>query len=1475
MADQEPIQEPTQVEDVPNLFPEFTDRVGTRSRATPDPLTAARISDATTKIEARGLTSLDFRIREMRGEKLVDGEEASWITHSKRLQSSFFNEASIVGTGVFETAHRLPEYMYLQGVDPDFDPYANASDLIAEFPLIEDDIKDGVLEDLTNQELYNSWLERKRVDAKHREILNDLNIAERVAYGIPGVATDIVTGGIIVRGAGIAFAKVKGVVALNSVKSVVAAKAATSYTAALGKARNFSAALTVTSASKIAEVTKAIRASTTFATISKSQAALRAGKVTAAVTHKFIRPIGAVTKTVTAPVVWAAGRSASTVGRNMIGGANVLATPAQIGVKYAEWMKRGNLYVRMGKLSASGGVFNAMEEVALGVIDSDRTVDDMDEIVNALYGGIVFGGAIGGIIEGHRAFKTKRTGMLIEDQATVNRRKEEAHRAGNDVLDTQRQYRDDYAKADIKATVDLDAINKGTLKPVKGTLVAILKTTENANEWNRAFRKGRKNGYEVVDDVAIKDAYKDDKMMEIISPRLMDGMQAKGNNKVLDAWVALQSTFAVSSRLQRSKISLAKLGAYHLLDYSAPLQKNALSPLTEQGFIPAASYKQAMEGKSNQITRKIDKVYKEFKASGKLDNFKYEAADGDTLLMSGSQAVRKFQLGRAALDYRRRLNDPDFKSSGVHPSVIAANQELDDFFKYYENQMKESGVPIAEADSTWSTRYKDVEQMKMFPGEHKQLLFEDYIHAREQLPLKERELFDDLKVIPKDIRSDLTTKLKAGQKIEIDKLKDGHKANKEAIREDVKTSKLSKAKKKEDLKTRLDAANDSHRLDLQATRTAQKREFINEDMLLEFHPSTHKIWDQAIPGYFRGKASNVHDIQIDDLVGSKGATGSGMGNVFKKRSVPSRDWRYSKFYNHSLQDTMDTYTRRVAGRIALRRSILGMDDNTVGYIEALTGKNIKETMSYDTLKDAIKEQAKIQAGPSRRVAARAEKSGDLKLKEQTQKEAQKLEEDASKSLDLIDEMIGHIDPSELDFTGGRAGLGLGNLAVNTIATGTIMSKLGGVAKSAIMDFAHARISRIFKKDELETVKRLFSELDSIPKRDLEFYSFHMKNADRGRHIAEDYNPVRGGYKNSFYYKADKFLQNERDRFFSISQIKKLDNAMKLSMLPQIEKDILDISIKFKRAGGKVTKEGVSQKEALRLVGADEAQSAQMSGYGINARTANQYINEIMEHGQDINGKQPWTTFDEFEAYSKDHAVYHNYQKWGNKKLVETITTAVDRQVGDLVPEPKIGSLPANSRDLQWRMFNMFQSFTYSFANQTLNRLRFAKKGDRMAYMIKLFGFAVISKTIHDLTSRGMSLENQAKEWEDNTSKQIYETIQRSPILGWFSRPMGLLESTPIGISKNLDNHAEDKNYYRSRGLDTEIGGAGWNYASDLYDVTHGLLTNGKLSSYQQDRLWKLVPYNNLWQFELATRPFDLDGKTEKQQERRDRIEQRK
>lgn len=620
---------------------------------------------------------------------------------------------------------------------------------------------------------------------------------------------------------------------------------------------------------------------------------------------------------------------------------------------------------------------------------------------------------------------------------------------------------------------------------------------------------------------------------------------------------------------------------------------------------------------------------------------------------------------------------------------------------------------------------------------------------------------------------------------------------------------------------------------------------------------------------YRAKLAEFYRAGADDAFESLTKPGERHGvadaltftNPMARRAVELNEARILDFLETDPDRILEKYHHTMGGRIAVRRSIQ-LNPSVAGAVlkdgtPITTGEHL---MSYlretvDTL-DTFARTADAQAG--RKVGARGSLLGTVESLRN------RVEKDIGLPLSLLEgrDPLGSSRGPVFDAARflGRSALRLSNL-----------NKLGSVAWAQINDLAPVSLYMMKNPRSLAIIPRAVLGLKTLPKRDLEVLGLMFDRLARSRSFGEvDFVGERRGFGTGATRRISASIERGSERLSdTIGKVALLDwitNTNK-RVSGAILLDDLTRNARKVVAADDLVKAGKSEADALAKVRLNRYDAARFNKLGLTADAARTWLRLTWEHGIIPDGnntplRSRYAALAEFIAADADGAVVHpNFEEWnladrGVRDVVDRVMANLNAEVErSMVVTPGAFDRPLANQTIIGKLFNQFQSFGMAFVNQRLRVMAQMPAKYQLWYLMQYQMLGAISDAIsNDLAGR-RSLDETAREWQQNPLGMSYAAWERSGLAGWWGRPIAIADAmnipySPGNLTGNTVGSSAARHVQPGRLL-TFLGPA----ASDLdragrvvSDVAAGRADSG--TAYQGA---KLLPYQNLLWLRLMHR----------------------
>lgn len=206
----------------------------------------------------------------------------------------------------------------------------------------------------------------------------------------------------------------------------------------------------------------------------------------------------------------------------------------------------------------------------------------------------------------------------------------------------------------------------------------------------------------------------------------------------------------------------------------------------------------------------------------------------------------------------------------------------------------------------------------------------------------------------------------------------------------------------------------------------------------------------------------------------------------------------------------------------------------------------------------------------------------------------------------------------------------------------------------------------------------------------------------------------------------------------------------------------------------------------------------------------------------------------------------NLDAWDDKAAFRAYSSAVQREVDDLIVTPGLDRPNWHDENLAYSMLAQFQSYTFT----AHNRIVMSALQGNDPYLLQGFSLAIAMGALSYYTGAWVSGGNS---WEKARNRDadgvLYEAIDKSGILGALSLVTRLGEQLPY-TSELAIFGGEEQKYRRPSGLYGTIFGPTAGQLEKVADVLTNI-DDEKQRERIMRRIWTLLPYNNVFYIQAA------------------------
>jgi hypothetical protein len=1072
-------------------------------------------------------------------------------------------------------------------------------------------------------------------------------------------------------------------------------------------------------------------------------------------------------------------------------------------VKAGQWAKAGSLPAQFGKAALLGAGANTAQELALIGINPDRAVDsNAMELAMAAGTGGVFGAAIPAVLRGANGL-----GRYL-GAGRIKAAKTQMIATVQDMLNTEGKAADDLVAQNATDIKDLMA---GQHELGSKYSITALDTPQTAPLVQQAkdlfgddlvvLRHPQQNLVDFVDDLRrVQDS------VDAIKPAHLSGFSA-----LFKPYRAMLTKLSAQDNLRSSPSMVARKATRLFADDALMTVDSLDRPLTNT-VNPSAESLLRIAQHDRDITRGA--MTEAFFSGIAEGPFQYTTARGEVLNIAGKSDHTKFR--RAVTDYNRRRELASMRGQQApqaHQSIQQAADALHNYFRQSGQELV--GVRLLNTlddKDIYTPRRWLPDRIRGNRQRFEAMLLEQSRRNRETDYYTGKAVVPDERPLLVDI---------------IERLRDSDKAT---------------------VKAALAAEQDADKL-----TEGWLRKIIGDQGM--------KVYLDEADGFLQRQTKGRTDaiLRIEDQDGIELPLSRNI--PLKERTMEIDDDVFAEFLEDDADNILGAYHRNTAGKWAIRKAIQNNYDEWAELVKHHTGKDLAES-GYDH--GLVLES--IERDYTTWMAA-AEKTGNTKLKDA-------LEGSRDRVMRTMKATTAALLGRPVHSSAANAGWKL--FAERAILRATFMASLGKVTVSQIADLAGLTVFKHLNRKQHLTMTRMLDGVKNFtskaPRRHLEaFYVatsdlLHNTRVESLFELGDMAVTPQFGYGRSgrAMQKADAAGAFLADKFTTYTGMKAWNLNLKSHVAHLMIQDLTYGAKKFSRAA-EFMDSGLSEADSIAKAGMTATEAARYNRLGMTAKRAQALMEKLEEHGVDWEGNQPWKQGGTFDDHIDQHAVFPNFSDWHKSApdLARWFISAVDGETMNIIVEPKMLSQTLGmleGRTLS-KFFFQFQSFSMAWGNQFAPMVAERPAMQQAKYMFTAVGLGALSDAIHNELSGRRSIADTAQLWQDEPLGMIYAGVERAGMTGWLSRPLGLLNQTPLGPAQLLKND-QVSTMYNQQGTLANLLGPSATLAENLYRSSRGLLVNGQLTAGQAHQFRKTLPFNNLWAVSLLyrlTNAMDIDN----------------
>jgi hypothetical protein len=1078
----------------------------------------------------------------------------------------------------------------------------------------------------------------------------------------------------------------------------------------------------------------------------------------------------------------------------------------------------GNYIHKMGtfgKIAVAGGVaagLNAGQEALIQAIDEDAE-SDVTPVLYAAGMGAVFGiglGGLGSTLKGGKRLLSDAAQHRLEKEIVEN-----LHGPGRDGIISREA--DDVLKLN-------DLLSREPLQPgaqaIDTTSMAVLETPQTRTlikqakdkfgdsvEFHRSPFQDEFDFFDSLDKL--------DKAMKENAPADLGRIRGAAVRAVAKGIPV--STFEIPAlRMANTPSGVARQAARTMMDIVWPTARMAEAGgdelLTGTGKAPAEAILWGFRKRRDDLLIRMDHALREG-TRGSVIN--YTMADGTPVVIAGRRFHRR-RFYRAVTDHLRQLEE----ARRGHRPQPTAPKPIADAAKEVIRYSREMGE-----DAVSSRMLSTLDTDRIYLPRR---WLTDIVRERERdFRNRLRKQFDDNRV--KDFE---TGKMLVPEERAL--IKDAVKFDRPAGRGVNGRGLLPEER----------ARIEQHAKDLEV-----KVEELTEQDLINLDADLHTRYLEEVDLYLDGAAKSTWE-SITDIDNGHGVDHTISSSVTKQRVLQINETDFTEFLDDNLDQLVTFYDRQMSGRMAARLAIKQRVDTWRPLIKQLLGKDIVEE-GYDPelLVAAIREDFRRQrelVGPNNQKAL----------------DAIKIAEDLSVGTDdgAFIHKLAELESRPVVPGDAARSTGLKLFLARNALRLPYMTSLGKVTISAIPDVANLIFYKSLTPRQIRGMGEALALVRRVPEgRHLEgifVATSDLIQSVRSLELGDVYDMSDvSGFGTTKSGKAMAVVDRASDyaarKFSGLTLMNRWNTNMKRYAAHLVMDEINHKIPKIVELEKRV-KAGTPREKAMRDLKLNNNDLETMSRLGFSMDAARRLTKRLDDHALDYQGKRVDSNHKGF--------MHPNAAEWAkaDRELADLYFGAINSEVMNLIVEPKLGSRPLVNRHPLGVMFNQFQSFAYAWGTQLAPMAATRPAYQTLIWMKLAVGLGTISDAIHNQLSGRRTIEDSIELWSEKPAGMLYAGILRGGLVGWLARPLGMLESTPWGIGKQLGNEHVSSMNARPLSIIDQMG-PGFGYAEKLATVAYGAYSGQFMHDRTQRALFNAMPYRNLWFLEAFNRLAESMG----------------
>lgn len=610
-------------------------------------------------------------------------------------------------------------------------------------------------------------------------------------------------------------------------------------------------------------------------------------------------------------------------------------------------------------------------------------------------------------------------------------------------------------------------------------------------------------------------------------------------------------------------------------------------------------------------------------------------------------------------------------------------------------------------------------------------------------------------------------------------------------------------------------------------------------------PELRNAYRAELDAYYNRNTNAAFSKLTDPSGGRHGVVEALDQSPIKRRLMTISERDMEPYLSKDIEDITNRYHRVMDGEYSLRKAIADSPEWRTATLKDGTSVTNSATM----MKYIYESVDSLQ-----RYAGRVDNElGRAGTKQAILPSIQKLKDTIKKDIEVPLAFLEGRNPMP-DVHGVMAGL---NYFGRILLKATAVQQLGGMAIASFNDFSALTLNSLQRPQTLRFLVDAMRPLKSASRRDLELMGLLFDQVTRTRALTDTdsfINTPGIGYGTTRKITAaiENFSDKVGDFNAKITGINWLTDVQKRMAGMQILDRITTHSKRLLQAK-ELMAGGMGEIEALRKYGLNTYDVARLAHMGIDEATAREFLRMTWQHG--LHGENHRLNAMPFEDFIKSKDIHRpNMAEWPtddiSRALRDRIAAGVNGEViRSLVVTPGAFDRPLiNMGDfgLIGKVFNQFQAFPMAFTNQRLRVMAQMPAKYQAWYIMSYMGLGALSDAISNQLSGRRSIDETMALWTNNPLGMTYAAVDRSGMLGWLGRPLGIADALRIPITPG--NLARGQGTSASRhvmaGSSISIFGPSASSFDRTFRVASDILSGNPTKNTGYNAA-KLLPFQNL------------------------------